>query len=172
MFPAHGFSIHLHSYMKMKKKFIAFIAAASLAACTTTDKKTDDSKRQETFLKDSIAAAEKMKMMNDTASFTTIEWLDSVSIDLGKVKEGKEVEVSYHFKNTGDKPLVVVNVTASCGCTVPEKPEQPIAPGQEGVIKAKFDSKGRKGPNEKHISVDANTKPSRSHELSFRVEVE
>lgn len=159
-------------YQKMKKTFILFIGAVSLVACTTTDKKKDDPQTRETFVKDSIAAVEKMKVMNDTANFTTVQWLDSTSIDLGKIKEGKQVEVSYRFKNTGDRPLVVVNVSASCGCTVPEKPEQPIAPGEEGTIKAKFDSQGRKGMNEKHISVDANTKPSRSHQLSFRVEVE
>ena len=156
----------------MRKTLIALVAALSLLACNMSDKKTEDQKRREAFVKDSIASTEKMKVMNDTANFTTIQWLDSTFTDLGKVKEGKVVEVSYRFKNTGDKPLVIVNVTASCGCTVPEKPEEPIAPGAEGVIKAKFDSQGRKGVNDKHISVDANTKPSRSHELSFRVEVE
>lgn len=156
----------------MRKTLITLIAGLSLVACNTADKKTEDQKRRETFVKDSIASAEKMALIDDTTSFTTLQWIDSTSLDLGKVKEGKMVEVTYKFKNTGDKPLVVVNVTASCGCTIPEKPEQPIAPGQEGIIKAKFDSQGRKGVNDKHISVDANTKPSRSHELSFRVEVE
>ncbi|MBI5857503.1 MAG: DUF1573 domain-containing protein [Sphingobacteriales bacterium] len=156
----------------MKKLFVVISVAISIIACTTTDKKSDDQKSREDFVKDSMAAAEKMKLMNDTADFTNIQWLDSTSIDLGKIKEGKQVEVSYRFKNTGDKPLVVVNVSASCGCTIPEKPEQPIAPGEEGIIKAKFDSKNRKGPNEKHINVDANTKPSPSHILSFKVEVE
>lgn len=156
----------------MRKTLIALIAGLAIMACNTSDKKTDDQKRREDFVKDSTASAEKMKVMNDTANFTSLQWLDSTSLNLGKVKEGKQVEVSYRFKNTGDKPLVIVNVTASCGCTVPEKPEQPIAPGQEGVIKAKFDSQGRKGVNDKHISVDANTKPSRSHTLSFQVEVE
>ncbi len=156
----------------MKKLLIPLVATAGLITCTTTDKKTDGQKSKEDLAKDSIAAVEKAKVINDTANYTTLQWLDSITTDLGKVKEGKQVEVAYHFKNTGDKPLVVVNVSASCGCTVPEKPEQPVAPGKEGVIKAKFDSQGRKGVNDKHIFVDANTKPSRSHELSFRVEVE
>jgi hypothetical protein len=67
--------------------------------------------------------------------------------------------------------LVIANVVASCGCTVPEKPEQPFAPGEEGVIKAKFDSNGRKGENRKQITVEANTSPVNIHDLEFRVEV-
>lgn len=156
----------------MKKVFITIVAALSLLACKTSDKKQDGQQSREDFVKDSIAAEQKQKAMNDTANFTSLQWLDSIFTDLGKVEEGKVVEVAYRFKNSGDKPLVIVSVTASCGCTVPEKPEAPIAPGEEGVIKAKFDSKGRKGPNEKHIYVDANTKPKSGHELSFRVEVE
>ena len=155
----------------MKKLFIVLAAGLSLAACTTSDKKPGDEKTKEALQKDSTLYAEKMKVMADTANYTTLQWLDSTFTDMGKVKEGKQVEVSYRFKNTGDKPLVIASVTASCGCTVPEKPEEPIAPGAEGRIKAKFDSNGRKGTNDKHISVDANTKPSRSLELSFRVEV-
>ncbi len=155
----------------MKKNLIVLLATVSFVACNTIDKKSDDGKNRDAFLKDSIAMAEKLKVMDDTANYTTLQWLDSTSMDLGTVKEGAPVEVSYRFTNTGDKPLVIANVTASCGCTVPEKPEEPIAPGKQGTIKAKFDSKGRKGTNNKVITVDANTKPSRTYELKFKVEV-
>ena len=115
---------------------------------------------------------QKDQAAKDSANFTTIEWLDSTVKDLGKIKEGQVVEVSYRFKNTGDKPLIIAVVTASCGCTVPEKPEKPIAPGQEDVIKAKFDSKGRpKGEARKDVFVTANTKPESSMQLSFKVEI-
>lgn len=92
-------------------------------------------------------------------------------MELGTVKEGKVVEVTYKFKNTGSKPLVIASVSASCGCTVPEKPEQPIMPGEEGMIKATFDSKDRVGTANKSVYVTANTSPSTSHELKFHVEV-
>jgi hypothetical protein len=119
-----------------------------------------------------LSQEEKDKAARDTANFTTIEWLDSTVKDLGKIKEGQVVEVSYRFKNTGDKPLIVAGVSASCGCTVPEKPGKPIAPGQEDVIKAKFDSKGRpKGEARKEVFVTANTKPQSSMQLSFKVEI-
>ena len=155
----------------MKKYLFAIIFLSGIAACSTTDKKSTEEKERDSFIKDSIQQAEKMRVMNDTANFTTIQWLDSTFSDMGTVNEGAMVEVSFRFKNTGDKPLVITNVTASCGCTVPEKPEQPFAPGEEGSIKAKFDSKNRPGENRKHISVDANTKPIRTHDLEFTVNV-
>jgi len=105
----------------------------------------------------------------DANNFTEIEWLDSVK-HIGQVKSGEKVEISYRFKNVGNKQLVVSNVIVSCGCTVAEKPEKPIAPGEEGVIKAEFNSTGRIGSNHKTISVHTNTtKPISS--LSFDVEV-
>jgi len=143
-------------------KILFVLFAAGLFACQTADKKTGAALSQE----------DKDKAARDSANFTTIEWLDSTVKDLGNIKEGQVVEVSYRFRNSGDKPLIIAGVTASCGCTVPEKPEKPIAPGQEDVIKAKFDSKGRpKGENRKDVFVTANTKPESSIQLSFKVAV-
>jgi len=82
------------------------------------------------------------------------------------------VEVAFRFKNTGDKPLIIVNVSAGCGCTtIPEKPKSPFAPGEQGIIKARFDSKNMAGERRKEIFVSSNTKVKTSHILIFRVEV-
>jgi hypothetical protein len=143
------------------KKIIFVLVAAGLFACQTADKKP---------VKE-LTQAEKDIAAKDSANFTRIQWLDSTFQDLGKVKEGQVVEVSYRFKNAGTKNLVIADVRASCGCTVPEKPEKPVAPGEEGVIKAKFDSKNRpKGENRKDVFVTANT-PENSIQLSFKVEI-
>lgn len=155
----------------MKYILAAAVLTGLLFACKSGDKKETLTSDQEARMQDSIRYAEKQRVLNDSANFTSLTWLDSTFMDMGKVKEGQVVEVSFRFKNTGTKPLVIADVTASCGCTVPEKPEQPFAPGEEGVIKAKFDSKGRPGENRKHITVDANTNPSRTHSLDFRVDV-
>jgi hypothetical protein len=109
--------------------------------------------------------------MADSSSYTTVEWLDGTSQDLGKVAEGQVVEVSFRFRNAGKTNLIIEDVSAGCGCTVPEKPGRPYAPGEEGVIKAKFDSRGRKGPNDKYVTVKANTNPYRDHVLSFKIQV-
>ena len=106
------------------------------------------------------------------ANNTTIEWVDSSYQDLGKVKSGQTVEVTYRFKNSGDQPLIVSNVSAGCGCTVAEKPEEPIAPGKESTIKALFNSAGQSvGEHRKEVYVQANTAPNDRQTLSFRVEV-
>jgi hypothetical protein len=110
--------------------------------------------------------------MEDSANFTTIRWLDSTFLDLGKVEEGQVAEVAFRFKNTGDKPLIIASASVGCGCTtITERPKEPLTPGQEGVIKAKFDSKNLPGERLKEIYVSANTKGSTSHILRFRVEV-
>jgi hypothetical protein len=105
----------------------------------------------------------------DTANYTTIQWLDSVQ-NFGKVTDGEKVLISFHFKNTGNKPLIITNVAAGCGCTVPEKPEAPIAPGQEGKIKAEFNSEGRVGQASKNITVTCNTS-TQNYTLLFEGEV-
>jgi hypothetical protein len=100
---------------------------------------------------------------------TTIQWIDTVK-HIGKVSEGEKVEIAYKFINTGSHPLVISSVEASCGCTIAEKPEAPVAPGKEGFIKASFDSKGRIGSNHKTLTVHANTAQA-TYPLVFDVEV-
>jgi hypothetical protein len=108
---------------------------------------------------------------NDPSNRTTIQWLDSQELDMGKIREGEKLEVRFRFKNTGNKPLVISRVWAQCGCTVPETPKEPYAPGQEGVIKALFDSHGRGGSlNVKEVYVNANTDPI-TNVLVFKVDV-
>ena len=147
----------------MKHLFFFLITVLAIA-CTSTDKpvvvnhETRDSLNR-------IA-------MQDSTNYTTIEWIDSTHIDLGKVKEGQVVEVSWRFKNTGNKPLIIENVSPGCGCTVADKPREPIAPGAEGIIKANFDSKNQHiGMNSKNVTVTANTTNQTSHLLTFSVEV-
>jgi hypothetical protein len=106
----------------------------------------------------------------DATSLTTIQWIDSVK-NFGKINEGQQLAVSYRFRNTGDKPLIIRSVQPGCGCTVADPPKEPIAPGAEGVINATFNSSGRVGANHKEIFVDANTAGTEKHTLKFDVEV-
>jgi hypothetical protein len=106
---------------------------------------------------------------SDTAGFTTIQWIDSVQ-QFGKVTDGEKVLISFHFKNIGSKPLVISEVTAGCGCTVPEKPEAPIAPGETGIIKAEFNSSGKVGQVSKNVNVTCNT-ATQHYTLLFEGEV-
>jgi hypothetical protein len=93
---------------------------------------------------------------NDT---TTVQMIDSV-YNFGKVTDGENVVFSYRFRNTGNKALIVSSASASCGCTVPEKPEEPIQPGETGFLKVVFNSKGRVGPVHKEVNVVSNAYPA------------
>ena len=100
------------------KKIIFLIAIITIfIGCNDSDKKTTEKV---------LTSEQKEKAGADSANYTNIQWLDSTSIKLGKVKKGEVVEVAYHFRNTGDKQLIITDVTAGCGCTVPEKPEKTI----------------------------------------------
>ncbi|HEV3326829.1 MAG TPA: DUF1573 domain-containing protein [Puia sp.] len=109
--------------------------------------------------------------MKDSSQYTTIQWLDSTK-NFGKIPEGQKLQVSFRFKNTGATPLVIARVQPSCGCTVAEQPQEPIAPGGEGRITAVFNSEGHLGINQKSLLVTANTKGSQSYPLRFIVEVD
>jgi hypothetical protein len=148
----------------MKKLWIVFAATAGLIACQMRDSKTAGEKQ--------LTQSEKNYQLSDTAYFTTIQWIDSTFQDLGTVKEGPEVDISFKFKNTGTKNLVIENVTASCGCTIVEKPQEPFSPGETGSIKAKFTTQGHEGTNNKSIYVISNTKGNTNQELKFRIVVE
>ncbi|MBE9584492.1 DUF1573 domain-containing protein [Mucilaginibacter sp. JRF] len=82
--------------------------------------------------------------------------------DFGKVKAGEKVNFEYKFTNTGKSPLVIINATASCGCTVPEWPKTPVKPGESAAIKVTFDSANKNGLQDKLVTVTANTIPAQT----------
>lgn len=134
----------------MFKVFIAIITlGATVSAC---DVRTKDNI-------DVTASGNAKPGEADVLTPTTVGMIDSVH-DFGSVAEGENVEFSYRFKNTGSYPLVVSNVSASCGCTVPEKPEEPVKPGEMGFIKVKFNSEGRPGSAHKTLTVLSNASPT------------
>jgi hypothetical protein len=143
----------------MKKLVIICAVILGIAACKSNDKKDSDKNGN-------------ANVAIDSAATTSISWLDSTFIDIGKIKQGAEVEVTFRFKNIGNKPLVIKDVRAGCGCTIPEKPSEPFSPGQEGKIKAKFNSQGQSiSEHIKNVTVVANTSPESTFILHFRVEV-
>ncbi len=150
----------------MKHIFLSIAVVAAMVSCNDTDSTVDEATSTTT------PAALPENAISDSANYTSIQWLDSTHQDLGKIKEGQTPEISWKFKNVGNKPLVVINAQGTCGCTVAEKPEQPVAPGEEATIKAKFSSEGRSGFQEKQVIVTTNTKGNTAHYLNFKVEVQ
>ena len=86
--------------------------------------------------------------------------------DFGTITDGDVVTHIFKFTNTGDEPLILNRCKGSCGCTVPQCPKEPIAPGAEGEIEVKFNSKGKGGAggkkNTKTVTVNANTVPDQT----------
>ena len=77
------------------------------------------------------------------------------TINYGKIKKGANGERTFVFTNVGDAPIIIEHIQSSCGCTVPEKPEQPIMPGEQGEIKVSYDTK-RVGGFSKQITILSN----------------
>ncbi|MBT4826019.1 MAG: DUF1573 domain-containing protein [Bacteroidetes bacterium] len=80
---------------------------------------------------------------------------DMDTIDYGEVAKGSEGMRTFVFENTGDAPLMIEGVRSSCGCTIPKKPEKPIAPGEKGEITVRYDT-NRIGVFRKTITVNTN----------------
>ena len=91
--------------------------------------------------------------------------------DYGTIKQNANGVYEFKFKNTGTQPLMISNAKGSCGCTVPEWPREPIAPGESGVIKVKYDTK-RPGPFSKSVTLQSNAvnEPTKTIRIKGNVE--
>jgi hypothetical protein len=89
---------------------------------------------------------------------TTIQFYET-KYSFGKQPEGKLLKHAFKFKNTGFHPLMIAKTDVTCGCTVPNFPEETIAPGSDGEITVVFNSAGKSGIQQKNIIVHANTLP-------------
>ena len=133
--------------MKKKNIFFVLLVVVVFASC--------DGIRRKNKIADDAGSQMEMALKDST----TVQLIDSV-YNFGNIKQGQSVSFNFKFKNTGKKALVVTNASASCGCTVPEKPQRPIMPGQTSFIKVVFNSTGKSGHQEKNVTVSANTSPS------------
>ncbi|MEZ4904281.1 MAG: DUF1573 domain-containing protein [Spirosomataceae bacterium] len=134
------------------KRFLFFVSLIGLfASCGSNQDKSATSN-----LDDKLP---KMEFEEDIKNF-----------DFGTLTAGQEVEHTFKFKNVGDFPLIINNVSASCGCTIPQWPREPIGPGEEGVILVHFNSKGKEGPQFKTVTIFANTNPATS-DIQFKADV-
>lgn len=144
------------------------LTGAIVAMFTSCDVRTKD-KIDASAITAAPATNASVPANSPAADPTTVQIIDSL-YNFGTVVEGAIVEFSFRFKNTGANPLIISNASASCGCTVPEKPEAPIKTGEIGVIKVKFDSNGRPGTAYKTVTVLSNAQPG-FPELALKGEV-
>jgi hypothetical protein len=89
---------------------------------------------------------------------TTIQFYET-KYSFGKQPAGKVLKHTFRFKNTGFHPLMIAKTDVTCGCTVPNFPEEPIAPDNDGEITVVFNTAGKSGHQQKNIIVHANSLP-------------
>jgi hypothetical protein len=78
------------------------------------------------------------------------------SKDFGDIVQGQKVEHTFVLTNSGKQPLIISNVAATCGCTVPSWPKEPVAPGKSAEIKVSFNSAGKVGKQNSVVRIYSN----------------
>ena len=94
---------------------------------------------------------------------------EDTSHDFGTIAEdGGNVTHEFKFTTTGDAPLMIVNASASCGCTRPSYPKKPVAPGKTDKIKVTYVPVGRPGEFVKTVTVKTNVKKQKTIKLKIK----
>ncbi len=137
--------------MNMKTLYTLLLSAIVLASCSNTD-----DKKITTDLVNNPLTAEKNA---DQVDMPKIE-LSQDFFDFGEMNQKESVSTEFVIKNTGDAPLLIRSAKGSCGCTVPEWPKEPVAVGEEAVIKVTFNSGNKKGKQNKTVTLVTNAIPS------------
>jgi len=83
-------------------------------------------------------------------------YFTETSFDFGEITQGDRVEHVFEFENTGTEPLILSDVRTTCGCTAPDWPREPVAPGTKAELKVMFNSTGKMGMQNKVITVMSN----------------
>lgn len=96
-----------------------------------------------------------------TTGFALVE-AENDTYDFGVIEEGEKVTHEFVFTNTGTAPLIINSVRASCGCTTPNYPKEPIKPGEQSKIEVVFDSSNQPGMQHKVITMLSNTEESQT----------
>ena len=135
----------------MKTLYTLLLSAIVLASCSNTD-----DKKITTDLVNNPLTAEKNA---DQVDMPKIE-LSQDFFDFGEMNQKESVSTEFVIKNTGDAPLLIRSAKGSCGCTVPEWPKEPVAVGNEAIIKVTFNSGNKKGKQNKTVTLVTNAIPS------------
>lgn len=141
--------------------FVFVLLALLLASCHNQNQRNLNSD-----LISNPVSADKNNLYTDEPA---IELLEN-NFDFGVVIQGEKVSHIFKLKNKGKKDLIIGDVSASCGCTVPKFSSQPIKPGDEGQIEVIFNSSGRMGKQIKNLTIYANTTPNKT-QLTFTADV-
>lgn len=152
----------------MKKHTLLIAGLLLLGACSESKEKSDGEvisaieaggENDAAYMKE-IEEFEKQSKREEEAEIASRTSLkvDKEFHDFGKVEAESENKCVFTVTNTGKNPLIISDVSASCGCTTPKKPEKPIPPGKSDVVEVSFKPSGS-GKVEKTVTIQANTDP-------------
>lgn len=141
--------------MNYKSIGLVIIATLALASCKKEVEVQDEFKSTEvgTTQVNENVVVDNSQSMRPTASMS----FSKTEHDFGTINGNDVVETIFSFTNTSDTDLLISNAVGSCGCTVPEYPKQPIAPGEKADIKVSFSPKGKNGMQNKTVTLTTNT---------------
>lgn len=97
----------------------------------------------------------------DNTPKTTVKF-ETYDHDFGQIKQDSENKKVFTFTNTGSEPLIIESAKGSCGCTVPNYPKNPIAPGEKGEIEVVYKPGKQKDLQNKNVTIVANTEPQQT----------
>jgi hypothetical protein len=148
------------------------LAMISLVSCVGSDKK--DKPLTEVKSVTEPTSVKESKETIDTSKLTSLSWDDSTYLELKSIKRGDSARIKFGFTNTGNKPLFISGIHASCGCTVIDTTtiREAVLPGKKGIIRAVFHSEYQPAATHvKQLFVNANTSPHTGHILTFKLDV-
>jgi hypothetical protein len=130
------------------KKIVLIVGLVSMVAFTSC--KDNASSKIKT---DNVVEA---AVRDEAAKAVPVMSFEKAEYDFGTIEQGTPQEAIFLFTNTGNAPLIITDAKSSCGCTVPNPPKDPIAPGETGELKVNFNGSGQNQVT-KTITVTANT---------------
>ncbi len=147
----------------MFRKMILFMVGLLIMSCQSeqTKEKTVEEIRSESLIGNAAIVRNPISANTpkDTINVAKMSFEQTV-YDFGEVEAGEVIVHTFEFENTGRVPLVITDARSTCGCTVPEYPEEMIYPGDKGKISVRFNTTNMLRAQRKPVIITANTFPS------------
>lgn len=130
-------------------RFVIFVLLAfSMASCQSNAQNDEGSKN-------SVSADTGPYSQTEIENSPIIEF-EELTYRFGEIYHAEKTSHDYIFTNSGKSDLIIESVRASCGCTQPSYPKEPIAPGETGAISVLYNSVGKQGAQRATIRVRSN----------------
>lgn len=153
----------LKGYLSDSSLIIQETPLGEADAATGVSDNLNDKKRSVYSVEASLerrVSVEKVELISSEIKYGAIGFINKYQ-DFGQIEEEDEVSFDFKFKNYGNRNLKILNIVSPCGCTTPKYSKDPVGPGEEGTVTINFNSKGKKGPQNKIIKIysDAENSP-------------